>query len=683
MSPQELERLRKIAAQAGAQYGQGNATPSGPPKKDFWTDQISTATGTVGGLLGGVLGTVAGPVGTVGGAAAGASLGSGAGEWLENKLMGEEDQFKNVGQEALLGGVFGAGPIRAANIAYQGGKAALRGGAVKEALEKGATATPIRNAIGRGGRSATKAGDRLMASQSGMTASQARTKNIQPVKTFGSINARTGLNNLDDMAEFGRRVTGAGDESLLDTVTRAAVSDARGVDLADIRTVATKLLDDTGAGINSSKRKEILEHVRNAGTQMYGGSKGSISASADPQAALDIANTFRDIARNSKSGFNPSTQEKMMGKVYDGLAKHIEDTIYKAPGVDQSIKGLTKAAADDFLFMADDLAQAGKNAQAEAARRLAKEVRGAKSLKDIRSLKRDFVEVANIDKATGQAQGTRVLTGENTIQNALNPFRAVGVAADAAAPRAGGALSGVGRRFDRGPGDVPLTPARSAGNIAAGGSLMNALGAAPDVTQEDAALAATDPALDPTLMDAGLEQPQADNPFGVTPDQIQQAMMMALMDGDTDAYSQLEKMYELVQPAEADLSAAERAAQAKSQNALNTVNTLEGALESAGGGRGRIGGTIANALGSVGLNDEVSAYNDVSRGSMAQIIRGLGESGALSDGDVQRGLSMLPRVTDNPREVEAKMSILRTMIEASIANPAGGGVAQPAPQQAF
>lgn len=119
---------------------------SQPQQKDFWTDQISTG-GGIGGALGGAalgasIGSVVPGIGTlIGGLAGGilgGGIGSGAGELAENSITGEEDLFKNVGKEALLGGIFSAPPIRLARGLSQGAKA-IGTGAGREAFEQGFT----------------------------------------------------------------------------------------------------------------------------------------------------------------------------------------------------------------------------------------------------------------------------------------------------------------------------------------------------------------------------------------------------------------------------------------------------------------------------------------------------------------------------------------------------------------
>lgn len=130
-------------------------------KKDFWTDQISTG-GGIGGAIGGaatgaaigsvvpVLGTAIG--GLVGGIAGGA-LGSGAGEFAENVVTGEKDLGKNVGQEALLGGIFAAPPLRLAKGLGAAGKVAFSNTA--ETTAKGALENAL---LGKTGKAAVQSG---------------------------------------------------------------------------------------------------------------------------------------------------------------------------------------------------------------------------------------------------------------------------------------------------------------------------------------------------------------------------------------------------------------------------------------------------------------------------------------------------------------------------------------------
>lgn len=131
------------------------------PSKGFWTDQISTGGGIGGALGGAALGAAAGSVvpvvgTTIGGllgAILGGAAGSGAGEFAENKITNEADPWKNVGKEALLGGVFSAPPIRGAKALYGAGKALTTGAgktAAKEAAEQALVGPGMLSKVGAG-----------------------------------------------------------------------------------------------------------------------------------------------------------------------------------------------------------------------------------------------------------------------------------------------------------------------------------------------------------------------------------------------------------------------------------------------------------------------------------------------------------------------------------------------------
>ena len=95
------------ALHAGYQPFELGGMPQQPQKKkkNFFLDQIST----VGGIAGGIAGL---PLGIIG-AGGGAAVGSGLGQALENAITGDK-LTKDVGKEAVIGGVLGAGPIRLA-----------------------------------------------------------------------------------------------------------------------------------------------------------------------------------------------------------------------------------------------------------------------------------------------------------------------------------------------------------------------------------------------------------------------------------------------------------------------------------------------------------------------------------------------------------------------------------------
>lgn len=648
------------------------------PQKNWLVDQISTVGGIGGGILGALLGTAAGPVGNVAGAAGGSALGSGAGQWLENLITGEKDQLKGVGEEAAMGALFGAGPIRATNIALQGVKAAAKGAGkqgIKEAAEKAAKATPIRDALklARGGQSAEKLGQRMIASQAQVTGSQARQLGIKPVETIGRVAQRTGLTKLDDMAEFGRTLTGQGDNSILDVLTREAVGSTNGVDVGDLRAAATKLLDSQGTLLSDEQRKTLLRNVKNASVGMRGGSSGSLNPLANPDEALNAANNFRAAAQSIKSRpLTASPEQAQIAKIYDNLAKNIEDSIYSSPGVGQSIPDLARYGSTSLREMAGEAAAAGNNAQAEAYRRLAKEVEGIKSVKDLRSLKKDFVGIGQIDNLTAQAEGARAFNAEDaTSLMRGSPVKgAIAAATGSALPRIGGKLASVGRKAQGAGAANGARQAVTPGGVATRLGILGALTGEQPTQPLPQALQALETPQNGLEAATATQMPMQEPSIGgVTKSQIEAAMVQAAADGETDAFSQLQAIYSLLPKEQGlDLNASTAAMAAKQATGGQALDTLLAQYEAAGGGQGAIGGSVANILGGVGINPNAGAYNDSVAGTARQLSRAMGETGAGSDSDAQAYISQMPRLTDTPEQAQLKIDRLRQMLAAARQN---------------
>jgi hypothetical protein len=482
--PGSVQALRAQMS-AGNQQTQPQAKA---PQKGFFADQISTAGGIGGALAGAAGGAAIGsaftPVGTVIGGLIGSVIGgaggSAAGEVTENVISGDR-LGKNVGQEALFGGLTslpigagfklaraggkaltGLGKTSASNLVQEAGIQTIGKGTVGRLarsgkLDKNATDAFNRLSVkstAKAGAKAETLGAKLIASQSNITAAQARNANINPNKVFGSIAKRTGLSSLDDMAEIGRGLTGAGDNSLLDTLTREAVSNTTGVAVPDIRKLANSLMDDGASLLTDAQRKTVQNNMKNASLSMFGGSRGSLSTLANPTASLSQANAFRAVASDITSSFNVAPAEKQLAKIYNGVADQIEKAIYNSPGVNDIVPLLTKAGSDDLLFRAQSLRASGNGAQATAYERIAKELSNAKSVSAIRTMKRDFVQIGKIDKLSAQADGARSIGGKNQTNSAgsliRNPLNLIGAPLDAASPRIGSGLSQLGRAAQSG-----------------------------------------------------------------------------------------------------------------------------------------------------------------------------------------------------------------------------------------
>jgi hypothetical protein len=667
--------------------------------KDFWLDQISTGGGIAGALGGAAAGAAAGSVvpglgtavGGILGALLGGGAGSAAGEIGENAITGDQWD-KNVLKEGLIGGAtslpIGAG-FKLARAGLKAGTGFGRTGARELVEQAGAKVVPkamqgvaVKGATkSRIGKNLEKLSGQMLNSQTQVTGAQARRMGLRPVEAMGRVNKRTGLTNFDDMAELSRNLTGAGDGSILDVLTREAVGSTNGVKLDDLRSVATRLLDDKGTILTRTQRARVLENVKNASTSMRGGSQGSLSALANPNEALNQANTFRSAAQTIRSQSITAKPEQIQeAKIYDGLAKTIEDALYKSPGVNSAVPDLARFGSTSLREMAGEARAAGNAAQANAYMKLSKELGGMKNVQQLRKMKKDFVDIGKMDEVTAQADGARQFNAESASSMMKgSPIRGTLAAMmNAGMPRAAGQVGRAGRALQGTPGAA----GRATQNIPMLGLRQGAgrLLTADEVPQDQGLI---DPATGLPLtdnqitnqMDANGELPgsqienipQEPSVGGVTKSQLEEAMMMAAADGEEDALSQLKAMYDLL-PEGPDLSSSTAQLAAKQATGMQALDQLEGAFNSAGGGQGVLGGNIANVAGEFNINSAAGAFNDQVAGTARQIARAMGEVGAGSDADAQAFISRLPRLTDSPERAAQKIAELRALLQAAREN---------------
>ena len=155
---------------------------------------------------------------------------------------------------------------------------------------------------------------------------------------------------------------------------------------------------------------------------------------------------------------------------------------------------------------------------------------------------------------------------------------------------------------------------------------------------------------------------------GYNRDQLEQAYLAALMDDNLKAAQAIGTMLGMLDDKEAGLAKEEDKAGAndgKIDSALNVVNSLEGLYRQFGGAQGIIGGNVTNTLNTVSggaFNSEVAAYNDAIQGSLAPIIKAMGDSGTLSDSDMKRATGFIPSVTDDPKKAEIKFKMLKELL---------------------
>jgi len=668
-------------------------------KKGFWLDQVSTGGGMAGALGGAAAGAAAGSVVPVLGTAAGGILGAliggaaggAGGQVVENRLAGDA-LGNDVLKEAALNGVFGAGPIRGASLVARTGINAARGAGKQSLAQAGAKAVtdkPIRTALGmnRLGPRMERSGRNLLGSQANLGKKDIRELGAgrTPESVISGLNERYGIRNIDQMAEVAPNVTGG--SGAYSNWTKNAIGNSAGVDVGDVRTLTTNLLTDLAPNVDNGARKRLVESVKNSLVKAYGGSTGSLNPKAAPLDVFDVVQSWEKKAAELMNKATPTSADQEQAQVYRALAGEVKERLFKAPGVQEGLD----LARSEAVTALRQMAKAAPTKQMKTTyERLAKEAQSVKDIGQLRGLQSDWVAAGKVNQGVeaGRAGASQALGGQAQGLGKMiqRPTNLLAVPLDAASPRVGSALARTGRALSGGTAPQrelamgaasPLEGAQAGvAGIGRGGAIRTGIvgaltgsGAEQMTPEEEAAeldaiaqmsqenLGAEDPMMEQQVVDP------IKSMFGVSQEEVAQGMVAALQAGDSKAFDDLKAMYDLIGDAAAgpggNLNATTAKAAAQSANAESTLEGLEQMMNQAGGAKGRYAGGIQNVLASLNLNNETKTYNDLVDGSVSQVARALGETGALSDSDKQTYSRLMPRLTDTPAVAQAKFNELR------------------------
>lgn len=150
--------------------------------------------------------------------------------------------------------------------------------------------------------------------------------------------------------------------------------------------------------------------------------------------------------------------------------------------------------------------------------------------------------------------------------------------------------------------------------------------------------------------------------------QYYEAAQRALDAGDPEAANQLlgfAKQFAALQPEGATMSAAQQKEAGKLSGAATSVDAIERVFDQAGGAKGRIAGTLAQAVGGLTGSGDVYNYEEFRRSQLAPLARAIsGEVGTLTDADIARAEGLLPRINEDPTSAKNKFNIIRQLIQA-------------------
>jgi len=602
-----------------------SAAPQAAPKKDknFWVDQISTA----GGIIGGIGGSFLSPfLGT----AAGAAAGSGLGEAIENAITGDKLD-KNVVSEAALGGLFGAGPIKLAKGAVGGGLSLLKGAGMAGAKTAATSAamTPLRQIAGKG---LLGAADNLAIKQFRLTPSQL----TKFSKKFGEDASTTirkyGFNTAEDIAEKGIQPLKQQFDSLVTNipgVTKESLKQSFDGKIA-------KLLG-SGATDNQAIGKQ-LQKESNQLLKRYGDVIDSKELNAIKNEFDSLVNYTNSVANPAKYGVN----KRVADSIRETLQKSDPTGTLKSTGRElQKLYQLSDIASQQSQLGRGSLPLGLGNLMAGgiggASLGGPGAVTGMLAASAINSPTGRKLALQGAEKIGGKLASTQL--NKQTAGGIATRLGTVGVLGSMAnQPNLEDALMGQSDTQSISPMTSPMSAPPSSSNISS----------------------------------QYTETPQSSNPFGVSSEQIGQALMQAYIAGDKQAASQLQNMYELASQFEAASAKTADPKLSEAQQARTDVKSLTAdALSRLDGGdikTGFVNAPIQDIAATFGMADQPTLEFNTLISNLKATIAKARAGTSFTEGEKKMLEKYTPNVGDSEQQIRTKLNLLQQQFGGDIPN---------------
>lgn len=476
-------------------------------------------------------------------------------------------------------------------------------------------------------------------------------------ETIGKLFDRTGLTDVDELRNFAKHLTGAGDMSFLDEATDAVRTNLGRGNVVDLNDIAAEL-------------REVRDTMSPIAARMFD--------EADPSKKAKI---LKQLANDIKTSATEGAEKTLKQNQFNRLGNIIDERI--DANIDPKIMSETyDNVANEFLHRSQDELRNGNKSFSEAYKRLAKEYAEtpveARTMSNFRGAKKDFVDLSKIAKKNDLTKGG------GSFSRAVREIPVIGRAVDAlisepverATQKAGEAMRQTGRAFQSGKAQSALKKgALIGGGIGAlsllGGGGDN--GGLPPVQPVGGAMMGGKEAPERTATMKEMVEPQQEFTVGgYNREQLENAYVAALMDNNANAAKALGTMIDMLDNKEARMDKRAAAAaggkkagkkEAELKTAMTQLNSMLGNYEA----QGVAGGTLTNLLNGISggaYNPRIAAYNDQSQSVGISLIKALGETGALSESDMARAKALIPTNTDSPAKAQAKLQTLRSMLES-------------------
>lgn len=457
------------------------------------------------------------------------------------------------------------------------------------------------------------------------------------------------LSNVADKSAAGLNAYGGVMSNLYDYMDNAAV----GVDLSGLQKSGSKLFS-----------KAQKTRLAQAGLDIDDIARGTVSANQ----ANELYRTARDMGLKL-SNSTDATQTILgdrLGKFANQIRDKLDDT---ASTVSKSfgLKGRLIDAANSIDDYEVARALSGMTDDAITASTVRSEMAPYMQMKDFIGLKAPSEKTLNVLGVDTGIANPLPKASKAVQKGVLKAKDALGSDKGKLALVAGGA-GGIGLLG----GLLAGGNGGGGGQDYGGGSMLNAITGGSDVVSGANGMntqVGTQNATTGALGgNAGISDESAYSIGGYSYDQLENAYMAALMAGDSDAANVISGMIDMLDAKvkrQQDMAKNNNSGTAqKQQAAMDILNTLMGNFQA----QGFIGGNITNILNGLtggNYNYQAANYNEQAKGSLSMIIKALGESGALAEGDVERAMGLIPQITDSEQKAYDKYQKLMSMLQSA------------------
>ena len=553
------------------------------------------------------------------------------------------------------------------------------------------------------GRALKNTGETMETAQTNVTRAE---RNKLGIKNTGevvdNVRKRTGMSSVQDQADFAKNITGAGDQSIMDTIQKHNISyDEQG---KPIKLSVDKYEVAVNEAVKDKWRKSTMG-------KSYDQFRDDLVADIKSYDPITAANRLKADARKFRASALSNPENAVKAEIYTDVANKLDDMSYSVVP-QKNVKRMFADTIDEFRTRAAEAKAEGNNKYAKAYTNLANELENTpQTIQAYRSFKKDFVDASNIAEISAGARSGSLEAGigRTSVKNKLaTTFLAEPT--DRALAYAGGklsdlgdfingntpkgkltgaingALSGVADKFANSAINTDNLANSQAGNmmgaltsgIQKGAIRQNAINAAENVNQDMAAQEA--------LRNANAEYEAAQTNYANAMAQAQQAyaaaqqpsqgqqimdrignaMAAALNAGDINAYSQLATLYsQAYKMYGAELEAAQGTTQqaekltdnqTKALNGLQQLNQLANMTPDAG--TALASGPLAGLVNMFGGNEYASQAQSLA------LTLGYLQSGAnVSKSEAENiGKSYIPTAFDSEQVRQQKLERARALL---------------------